>query len=311
MKFKKPNFWDYKKPHFFAYLLLPLSYLVMIYNFLTSIKKNKIDNIKTICIGNIYVGGTGKTPLSIETIKILNNLNYKACFVKKKYSDQIDEQKLLKSKGKLFCEKDRMDATNKAINENFNVAIFDDGLQDKKIKYDISIVCFNEKVEIGNGLLLPSGPLRENIKSLKKYDAVFLNGNNSNKSNFEKKIKEEFSHLKIFKSTYSITNLQELDNSERYLVFAGIGNFDNFTDMLKKNNFRVVNAILYPDHYNYSDSDIKKIRDMAKFGEAKIITTEKDYLRIRDENKKGIDVAKIKLDIKNNHEFVDFLNKKL
>ena len=57
MKFKKPNFWDYKKPHFFAYLLLPLSYLVMIYNFLTS-KKKKIDNIKTICIGNIYLGGT-------------------------------------------------------------------------------------------------------------------------------------------------------------------------------------------------------------------------------------------------------------
>ena len=81
--------------------------------------------------------------------------------------------------------------------------------------------------------------------------------------------------------------------------------------MLKKNNFKVVNTILYPDHYNYSDSDIKKIRDMAKFSEAKIITTEKDYLRIRDENKKGIDVAKIKLDIKNNHEFVDFLNKKL
>ena len=81
--------------------------------------------------------------------------------------------------------------------------------------------------------------------------------------------------------------------------------------MLKKNNFKVVNTILYPDHYNYSDSDIKKIRDMAKFSEAKIITTEKDYLRIRDENKKGIDVAKIKLDIKNNHEFVDFLKKKL
>tara|TARA_B100000965_G_scaffold339968_1_gene307917 strand:- start:1927 stop:2196 length:270 start_codon:yes stop_codon:yes gene_type:complete len=84
MNIKKPNFWDYKEPHFFSYLLLPISYLVVIYNFLTSKKKNKIDNIKTICIGNIYVGGTGKTPLSIETIKILNNLNYKACFIKKK-----------------------------------------------------------------------------------------------------------------------------------------------------------------------------------------------------------------------------------
>ncbi len=218
---------------------------------------------------------------------------------------------MLETKGKLFCEKDRIDATNKAINKKFNVAIFDDGLQDKNIKYDISIVCFNERIGIGNGFVLPSGPLRENLKSLKKYDVAFLNGNDLKISNFEKKIKEKFPHLKIFKSTYSITNLQELDNNERYLVFAGIGNFDNFTDMLKKNNFRVVNTILYPDHYNYSDSDIKKIRDMAKFGEAKIITTEKDYLRLTDENKKGINVAKIKLDIKNHDEFVDFLNKKL
>ena len=94
-------------------------------------------NLQVLCCRPECLGGTGKTPISIKLNKIINNLNYSTVFVKKKYSDQIDEQKLLKSKGKLFCEKDRMDATNKAINENFNVAIFDDGLQDKKIKYDI------------------------------------------------------------------------------------------------------------------------------------------------------------------------------
>ena len=307
MNFKKPKFWDYKKPNFFAYLLLPFSYLLIIYNFLTGRKKNKINNIKTICVGNIYVGGTGKTPLSIEIIKILNNFNYKTCFIKKKYSNQIDEQKLLKSKGKLFCEKDRGDAANKAINEKFNVAIFDDGLQDKKIKYDISIVCFNEKIGTGNGFLLPSGPLRENIKSLEKYDVVFLNGNDLNKINFENKIKEKFPHLKIFKSTYSLVNLNELNTNEKYLVFAGIGNFDNFCDMLKKNNLNIVNAILYPDHYNYKDTDIKNIRDMAKFSKAKIITTEKDYLRLSDENKKNIDVAKVELNIKNKDQFTNLI----
>jgi tetraacyldisaccharide 4'-kinase len=310
MIFKKPKFWDYKNPNFIAYLLLPLSYLLSIYNILT-FKKKKIDKIKTICVGNIYVGGTGKTPLSIEINKILNNLNYKTCFIKKEYSDQIDEQKLLKSNGKLFCGKDRTIAAHEAIKENFEVAIFDDGLQDKNIKYDISIVCFNEKIGIGNGFLLPSGPLRESLKSLNKYDVIFLNGNDLNKSNFETRIKEEFSNLNIFKSTYSITNLHELNINEKYLVFAGIGNFDNFTDMLKKNNFKVVNAILYPDHYNYSNSDIKKIKDMAKFSEAKIITTEKDYLRITDENKKEINVVKIELKIKNKDQFNDFLNKKL
>ena len=310
MNFKKPKFWDYKKPGFISFLLLPFSYLVLIYNFFKK-KKSKISNIKTICIGNIYIGGTGKTPLSIEIIKILNNLDYKACFIKKDYSDQIDEQRLLESRGKLFCEKNRIDAANKAKNENFNVAIFDDGLQDRKIIYDVSIVCFNEKIGAGNGLVLPSGPLRENLKSLKKYDAVFLNGNSSNESIFEKKIKEEFPNLNIFKSIYKITNLEEFNNSERYLVFAGIGNFDNFVELLKNNNFRLVDTILYPDHYKYSDTDLKKIRDIANFNKAKIITTEKDFLRITENNRDGINTVKIKLNIEDNDKFINFLKGKL
>ena len=310
MNFKKPKFWDYKEPGLISLLLLPFSYLVQIYNFLL-IKKNKIDGIKTICIGNIYLGGTGKTPLSIETIKILNSLNYKTCFIKKDYSDQVDEQRLLESKGKLFVKKNRIDATNDAIKENFNVAIFDDGLQDKKIKYDISIVCFNQKIGVGNGLVLPSGPLRENLKSLKKYDAVFLNGNSSTELSFEKKIQEEFSNIKIFKSTYSIINLEELDNNERYLAFAGIGNFDNFIDLLKVNNINLVKTINYPDHYKYNDSDLKKIKEIAKFNEAKIITTEKDFLRINENNRNEINVVKIKLIINNKSEFTNFLKKKL
>ena len=310
MNFKKPKFWDYKEPGLISLLLLPFSYLVQIYNFFLT-KKNKIDGIKTICIGNIYVGGTGKTPLSIETIKILNSLNYKTCFIKKNYSDQIDEQRLLESKGKLFCKKNRIDATNSAIKENFNVAIFDDGLQDRKIKYDISIVCFNQTIGVGNGLVLPSGPLRENLKSLKKYDAVFLNGNSLTELSFEKKIQEEFSNIKIFKSTYSIINLEELDNNERYLAFAGIGNFDNFIDLLKVNNINLVKTINYPDHYKYNDSDLKKIKEIAKFNEAKIITTEKDFLRINENNRNEINVVKIKLIINNNSEFTNFLKKKL
>ena len=165
----------------------------MAYNNLNLNKKISFDGkIKTICVGNIYVGGTGKTPLSIKIIKILKNSNIKACFIKKEYSNQLDEQKLLSSNGKLFCKKNRVIATNDAFKENFVVAIFDDGLQDKNIKYDIKIVCFNEEVGVGNGCLLPAGPLRESVKNLKKYDVVFFNGNNMNESDFEKKYKKTF-----------------------------------------------------------------------------------------------------------------------
>ena len=312
MILKKPKFWDYKKPNFIAYLLLPFSYIVHIYNNLNLKKKISFyGKIKTICVGNIYVGGTGKTPLSIKIIKILNNLNIKTCFIKKEYSNQLDEQKLLSSNGKLFCKKNRVIATNDAFKENFDVAIFDDGLQDKNIKYDIKIVCFNEKVGAGNGCLLPAGPLRESVKNLKKYDVVFLNGNNISESDLEKKIQKDFPHIKIFKSTYSIKNLHEFDTKEQYLVFAGIGNFDSFIDMLKKNNFIILDTIAYPDHYNYSKSDVKKILNIAKLKKAKIITTEKDYIKIAEEYKKEIKAIKIELNIANENKFNDFLNERL
>ena len=310
MKFKKPKFWDLDKPNFIALVLLPFSYLITLHSYLTR-KKNKIDNIKTICIGNVYLGGTGKTPLCIEIVKILYNLNYKTCFIKKNYSDQIDEQKLLASKGKIFCEKKRIDAAKKAIDEEFDVAIFDDGLQDNKIEYDLNIVCFNEKTGVGNGLMLPSGPLRENLKNLNRYDAVFINGNNLNELNFEKKIKENFPNLKLFKSTYIITNLDKLDTNEKYLAFAGIGNFNSFIDLLNKNNFKILKSLSYPDHYEYSEHDIKKIKEIALSEKLKIITTEKDYFRIQDKIRKEIEIIQIKLDIKNKDKFIDFIKKKL
>ena len=170
MRFKKPVFWDRKNPSFFSYLLFPLSLITMLISNTKKRAINKYPNIKTICVGNIYIGGTGKTPITIELNKLLQNLNYKTCFIKKYYKDQTDEQKILAMNGKLFCEKKRIHALNRAINENLDLAIFDDGLQDSSLSYDLAFVCFNIQNWIGNGFLLPAGPLRENLKNLKNYE---------------------------------------------------------------------------------------------------------------------------------------------
>ena len=178
MKLKKPKFWDYEKPHLYSYLLLPFSIALRLISKIRSKPKLTNPNIKTICVGNIYIGGTGKTSLVIKIKEILEKKNIKVCFIKKFYSNQIDEQKLLSKKGQLFTSKKRIVALDEAISRGYKVAIFDDGLQDTSIKYDLEIVCFNNLNWIGNGLILPSGPLREDISSLKFYDNVFLNGNN-------------------------------------------------------------------------------------------------------------------------------------
>ena len=311
MKLKKPKFWDYKNPNFLAYLLLPFSYLVILINFLKNKKQLRVQRIKTICIGNIYIGGTGKTPLSIKINDILNNLNFKTAFVKKNYYDQIDEQKILSSKNKLFCENNRIDALEKAINENIDIAIFDDGLQDKQISYHISFVCFNSQNWIGNGLVLPSGPLRESLKNLKKYDGVFLNGNGEEVTEIKSIIKNINPNLEIFETEYMLLNTKKLDQNQNYLAFSGIGSPDSFIKTLKKNNFKIVKSLDFPDHYNYSNQDLIKIKETAKKLNAKIITTEKDYNRLNKLNSKGIEYLEIELKITNEKELINFLNKKL
>ena len=108
MKLKKPKFWDYKKPNLYSYALLPFS---IIFNLVSKIKskpKTANSQINTICIGNIYVGGTGKTSLAIEIKKILEKENIKVCFIKKFYSNQVDEQRLLKKNGMLFTSRKRL-----------------------------------------------------------------------------------------------------------------------------------------------------------------------------------------------------------
>ena len=311
MKFKKPTFWDYKTPNIIAYLLLPFAYLFQFIGFLNDKKKIKLQRIKTVCIGNIYLGGTGKTPISIKINQILNNLGFKTAFIKKKYYNQIDEQKLLSSNGKLFCKNNRIDALKEAIEKNTEVAILDDGLQDKQIAYDISFVCFNIQKWIGNGLIIPSGPLRENLSNLKKYDAIFLNGDGEENLIIKKIIKGINSNLEIFEAEYIATNIEKLDLSQNYLAFSGIGNPDSFKKTLKKNNFKILKIINFPDHYNYTNKDIIEIKQNAKELGAKIITTEKDYNRLNLLNSEDINYLKIELKIINENELINFLNKKL
>ena len=264
MKLKKPKFWDYDKPNFLALLLWPLSIIYKVIFNLNNKKKIKINSIKTICIGNIYIGGTGKTSLAIKIKQILDQKNIRACFIKKQYADQIDEVKLLQNYGKIFVNKKRIEALKQAASENYEVAIFDDGLQDNSIEFDLIFVCFNKLNWIGNGFVIPAGPLREDINNLKLYNHVFLNGNEEKteiEKNFIKKINPK---TIIYESRYRPLNLEDFDKSEKYLVFSGIGNHKTFINMLKKKKINILSDLEFPDHFYYKESDLNKIFLKAK-----------------------------------------------
>jgi len=307
MNLKKPDFWDLKKPNIFAYLLYPLSLLIKFIVFFFRTSSPKQFGIKTICVGNIYVGGTGKTSLSLKINKILTQKKIKSCFIKKFYKDQIDEQKLLQKNGKLYISSKRINAIKNAESAKYEVAIFDDGLQDRSIKYDISIVCFNNINWIGNGMCLPAGPLRENIKNLKKYDCLFLNGNLENINDLKNKILNINPKINIFVGKYEPTNLSDFDKNEKYIVFSGIGNHRTFINMIKNFELKILKDFEFPDHYKYKSEDIKKILIEAKNLNCKIITTEKDYLRLDSNLLEKIQFIKSDLKIIDEENFIKLI----
>ena len=309
MKFKKPKFWYKSKLSIFAILLIPISLIFLIFSIISSFKSSKKFSIPIICIGNIYIGGTGKTPLAIEIYKITKSLGKNPGFVKKYYKFLEDEINMLNKIGKTFVNKNRKEAINILIKNKNDLAILDDGFQDSTINKDFSIVCFNSKQWIGNGLLIPSGPLREKLSSIKKADCVIINGEKNIKAE-EQIIKNGKINTKIFYSKYVISNIEELKNKNLF-AFAGIGNPSNFFSLLKKNNLNVIKTISFPDHHSYSEREFKEILGKAKEIDSNLVTTEKDYNRINNDQKKNCIVVKVDLHINNKNEFINLIRSKI
>ena len=307
MQIKKPFYWNEK--NIISFTLYPLTLITYLINFIKSFSIKKKYYLKTICVGNIYVGGTGKTPLCIEINKILNK-KFRTVFIKKNYSSQLDEQNILKSYGKLINFQNRDTSLKIAKKNKFDLAILDDGLQDKSISYDISIACFNSSSGIGNGFLLPAGPLRENTSILKNYDAIFLNGEKKNKK-FSLILNKINPKPKIFEANYTPVNIKKFNTKKNFLFFCGIGNPDEFRRTLIKYKFKIKEEFIFPDHFYFSNKQINKIKEIARNKKLEIITTEKDYLRLNKENKKNIKFLKIILKIKNVKKFSKFLKDKI
>ena len=307
MKIKKPVFWN--NFNLISLSLIPLSLIVIFFNFFKTLSFKKYFKIKTICVGNIYLGGTGKTPLALK-INDLLKYKFKTVFIKKNYADQIDEQNILSKYGNLICLNFRDIALNIAKRKKYQIAILDDGLQDKSLNYDISIACFNSSDLIGNGLIIPAGPLRERISNISNYDIAFLNGEKIN-NKFEKRLKQLNPNIKIFRARYVPKNLKSFKFRENFLMFSGIGNPSEFKKTLNKYNFNIKKVITFPDHYKYENSDIIEIKKIARSDKLKIITSEKDYCRLSKSQKKNIQYLKIELKIEKENEFKNFLLKNL
>tara|TARA_B100001057_G_C22602009_1_gene853149 strand:- start:1 stop:843 length:843 start_codon:yes stop_codon:yes gene_type:complete len=273
---------------------------------ISSISKNHKKNCPIICVGNIYVGGTGKTPLAAEIFKFIKSTGKNPSFIKKHYNYLKDEIEMLKEIGDTHCDKNRITAIDKSLFNGNNVVILDDGFQDFSIKPDFSILCFNSKQLVGNGFTIPSGPLREPLKAVKRADCIVINGDRTKETlEFENKIKKILigKQLPFFYSKYKIKDIEKLRNKE-ITAFAGIGNPSNFFDLLKENKLNVKKTFSFPDHHNYSEEDLNNIISNKS---TNIVTTKKDYFRMTDKQKDVCDFVEINLEIENKNKLENLI----
>jgi len=167
-------------------------------------------------------------------------------------------------------------------------------------------LCFHQKQLVGNGLVLPSGPLRNQMNSLEEVDVILINGKKDSK--FENHILDINSNLEIFYSKYEPTNINQFKNKKLFAI-AGIGNPNNFFNLIEDNGLHIEKKLIFPDHYKFSKKEIASIVKEAKIKNYKIIMTEKDFFKIKDLVINDIEYLIISLDIQEEKRFIKIINK--
>ena len=138
------------------------------------------------------------------------------------------------------------------------------------------------------------------MDNIKNYQIAIINGRRN--IAFEKKLKSISSNIEIYQSKYVIKDLKRL-RGKKILAFAGIGNPENFFDLLRHNNLKVKKEISFPDHYNYTKREIENLISKAKDEALTLLTTEKDFLELKKSGIKSINYVSVELKITNNKSF--------
>jgi len=280
--------------------LLPFSWLFALlvalrYFFYRHVKKSLAFSVPVIVVGNITVGGTGKTPFVIALTQFLQKHGFRPGIVsrgaggvqfKKPYWVDVaadpaivgDEALLLarRTACPLVVCWDRVSAVQEILRKtDCNIIISDDGLQHYRLARALEIVIIDGERKFGNGHLLPAGPLREPITRLDRVDLIVINGQ---QENFMQRWQEKVSHMSLqgdqLISLQNADSMQPLANFRHSKVHAvaGIGNPERFFTLLRKHNIELIEHV-FADHYLYQAEDLEFFDDLP------IIMTEKDAVK--------------------------------
>lgn len=321
-----------------------LSPLTVLYKFVIRLRNNLFDknflkqesvNAKVISVGNLTVGGSGKTPFVIFIAKYLKSKNVKVGVLSRGYGRNSSGYLLVSTNTEPFVEVDksgdeiylvateceiptavsekRVDGANKFLHDvDLDVIVLDDGFQHRWIKRDVNILMIDQKflsnVNSVDQNLLPLGSMREPFESIDRSDLVVINKKFSPKINIPTKLRNHFEDKKVFYSSYLVDGIFDVKNDNHYtlkefegqhsLVVCGIARPFSFLRTLENNNINVKNKIIFSDHKNYSIREIERIRkEFYGTNSFSVLTTQKDAVKLMKFKKEldDIDIYYLKI----------------
>lgn len=299
---KTPKFF-YKKISLIAFLLIPFSFIFWILSIVRNLltKSTKLENKIVICVGNAMVGGSGKTPTCIFLAELLQEKGYDVCFLTKGYGRKTkgfqkiepnqasievgDEPLILIKTSPVYVFSKYKEIVENITQIKEKIIIMDDGMQNPYIKKDITFLVVDGIFKFGTELLLPAGPLRESVKSAvnKSSAVIYINAEdpvcNTSKPQF-----------------FLQTTFENIPNkSFKYLAFSGLALNKKFLYTLKHLHLKVEKFYEFEDHHIYTEAEIEKIIKIASAENLKIVTTEKDIVKIPPQFLPSISFIKLKI----------------
>lgn len=314
---RQPRFWREKT--LISKILMPLSWLYHWFSLKNQKGKKAVSvDVPVICVGNLVMGGAGKTPTVIALVKILKNIGFVPHILSRGYGAIIkdtvrvdpdthhylqvgDEPLLLARHSPTWAGTDRVLSARKAIAEGATILVMDDGLQSQGLKKDFSILVIDGMQGFGNKQVFPAGPLREPVSvGLARANIITLVGDNNLKLNFDAD--------KTFKARI---HADRKGNNEKVIAFAGLGYPEKFYNTLVDLGYDVVDFIAYADHHPYTLPELKRLIRMSNRQGVKLITTVKDSLRIPNSYLKNMLILPITFEFEDEARLTALLSEQL
>lgn len=315
---KEPNFWYDKtiQPPLFKKLLLGfLSRLFLFGAFLKKLIISKKSVSKpVICIGNLNIGGAGKTPTTLSIAKFFKGKDKKVAIISRGYKGNLkgplqvnpkihsaldvgDEPLLMAQYYPTWISANRYKGAKAAIEDGADIILLDDGLQHHTLKQDLKICIINPRLGFGNEKVIPAGPLRETLpKGLERVDA-FITVSNMPSKRFLIETKKPVLRAEVTIDPEHWRTLKD----KNLIAFAGLAHPEKFFRTLQREDFNIKKVIPFPDHYAYTKQDLDNLLETAKKHKGHLVTTEKDWVRLPKNYQKKILHLPIKLEYQNPH----------